>query len=227
MQINTAATQPNLLLTHQRPGAQFSQPPASGTTEPKTADVPQPNSPMVDRLLARWGETNSRFDFDGDGKVGTGDLLMLLQKQSQLPKPHEVPAPMPEQPIAKLNVSGNQVETKESKETDEIKKRQSPLERLLAAWGQTDSEFDLIFKDFMARTITLENGKDQCLELFESAKNMPLKLEALEALAKICYYAPQRGSRDERDSLIQKYHRLCILALMRGDFGLPISMPSM
>ncbi len=45
------------------------------TEGPQTPD--KPDNP-VDALLAQWGASDSPFDLDGDGTVGTGDLMLLL-----------------------------------------------------------------------------------------------------------------------------------------------------
>lgn len=82
------------------------RPSARALAEPQLTDPshPTPAPPNdLDALLADWGQSDSPYDFDGNGIVGAADLLMLLAKisggGSQPQEPHGDGA-QPRQPSA-------------------------------------------------------------------------------------------------------------------------------
>lgn len=60
-----------------------------------------------------------------------------------------------------------------------------------------------IFKDVRAKKMPVEAGLAECRALMKDSKNVPLRVEAAETFAKICYIASQLGypDRNERNYL--------------------------
>jgi Ca2+-binding EF-hand superfamily protein len=104
------------------------------TAEPDTLHDPRHRAPDVtpgevqsqsDRLQALlddWGKTDSKFDLDGDGTVGMTDMLALLKQMA-----NELAQSSPGDPGAVTPGTAGQTR----------------LQQLMAAWGKTDSQFDL------------------------------------------------------------------------------------
>jgi Ca2+-binding EF-hand superfamily protein len=88
---------------------------------------------MLEQLQADWGKADSPWDLNADGTVDIRDVLRLLAKLGggandaiEVPDPKVNPVP---QDIAEPG--------------DEGAEGKSPVERLLADWGKTDSAWDL------------------------------------------------------------------------------------
>jgi len=107
------------------------------TPPPKTpGDIVNPDPPPADPVQAlfdAWGQTNSPFDFNGDGTVGIQDLLELLKRMSDdSDKPGGSKIDAADNPPSGIDdgVAG----------TPPAK---TPLELLIEDWGQSGSPFDL------------------------------------------------------------------------------------
>ena len=70
------------------------RPSTEALPEPRLSDTSPPERPPtndLDALLADWGQSDSPYDFDGNGIVGVSDLLMLLASLTE--GPQQVPSP--------------------------------------------------------------------------------------------------------------------------------------
>ena len=110
-------------------------------TNPVVSDR-EPAKPVdpIDALLADWGQRDSPYDFDGNGIVGAGDLLMLLARLSdgaQKPEPPHGDVAGPAGPRAPAVA-----EPRPSDPPSPGRPSNKHIDALLADWGQRDSPYD-------------------------------------------------------------------------------------
>ncbi|MEE9129347.1 MAG: hypothetical protein V3T84_04965 [Phycisphaerales bacterium] len=95
----------------------------------------------IDALLADWGQSDSPYDFDGNGIVGANDLLMLLARLSGggSPQPQEPHGDVagPARPSTHVLAEPQRRDPSYSNPAST-----NDLDALLADWGQSDSPYD-------------------------------------------------------------------------------------
>lgn len=119
-------------------------------------------------LMGAWGQSGSPYDLNGDGTVGTADMLLLLQNGGTMPMPEGMTEPLTLKGLLaawgtnnptfdlngdgtvgtadllllmqKLNGSG---EASEPDEQPEQPGQMMTLKGLMGAWGQSGSPYDL------------------------------------------------------------------------------------
>lgn len=112
----------------------------------------QPEPLTLEGLLAAWGTDNPTFDLNGDGTVDTSDLLLMMAKLGE-----NVPPTEPETPADQLTLKG-----------------------LMAAWGQSNSPYDLNGDgtvDTSDLLLLMQNGGS--MPMPEGAEPEPLTLTGL------------------------------------------------
>jgi hypothetical protein len=105
----------------------------------------------VDGLLQEWGQRDSRYDFDRDGTVNMGDLLILLARQSEQTEEPAPPEPGlgPTEKEPDLGAPGAPVAGTDAAAPPDTSLVPAPapaaptVDGLLAAWGSADTTYDL------------------------------------------------------------------------------------
>lgn len=139
---------------------------ANASTPPTTAPA-RPLGPYtqsdLDQLNAHWGQSNSTYDLDGNGTVNVDDLLLMLTHwhgpdapapegprpgpsvdiapgSTPIEKPTDRPPALPlDMPAPSADITTTPV----SEPLQSPSYGQSDLDNLMAAWGQSNSPYDL------------------------------------------------------------------------------------